>query len=255
MHALSLLIMSLRQVLSVGLFAAFFSLPVFLPPAQAQNLKTELWLASEFQLTLSPETDPNLAWHDIIPDQLRFYTELQEGPVFPDIHQLLWRIGPIWNLTPQFSLAAHFTNSAVQNLENRRFIEEHRLELEPLFRGKFNEQIGWANRHRIEYRVRADNQRFRYRNRLALSFNQPGSDWTPFVSSEFFFDFGGEGLNQNRSVVGVGYQLNPSLRLNLSYMVRFVKQSGSNAWDPIHVAFVSLSYQSQEGGVFQMQSD
>lgn len=234
---------------------AFCLLPILALPAQAQ-IRTELWLASEFQLTLSPETDPNLAWHDIIPDQLRFYTELQEGPVFPDIHQLLWRVGPIWNLTPNFSFAAHLTNSAVQNLANRGFVEEHRLELEPLFRGKFGENFAWANRHRIEYRVRINNQRFRYRNRLALSFNQPGSDWTPFVSSEFFFDLGGEGLNQNRSVVGVGYQLNSSLRLNFNYMIRFVKQSGGlEVWDPIHVAFISLSYVSQEDGVFQMQSD
>lgn len=251
MRASSVLITFLRQALCAGGLALSLAFS-----AQAQALKAELWLANEFQLTLSPETDPNLAWHDIIPDQMRFYTELQEGPLFPDIHQLLWRIGPIWNLTPHFSFSAHFTSAAVKNVSTRRFVEEKRLELEPLFRGSFGENINWTNRHRVEYRIRADNQRFRYRNRLGLSFRIPDSDWTPFISSEFFFDFGGEGLNQNRSVLGVGYQINPSLRLNLNYMIRFVKQTGTtDVWDPIHVLFLSMAYISKEDGVFQMQSD
>lgn len=233
-----------------GLLTALLLTPL---PAQAQRLRTEIWTSSEVLMTLSPETDPNLAWHDIIPDRLRIYTELQEGPTFPDIHQLLWRTGPIWDLTPNFSFSTHFTNIAVQNLEIRSFIEEHRIEFEPLFRGKLLPWLSWANRHRLEYRIRVGNQRLRYRNRISFSFEQPDRDWTPFISSEFFFDLAEEGLNQNRTTMGIAWQLNPSMRLNLSYMIRFVKSQ--NLWDPIQVAFVSLSYTSREGGIFQMQSD
>lgn len=233
-----------------GLLSPILFTPI---PAQAQKLRSEIWAASEVILTLSPETDPNLAWHDIIPDGFRLYTELQEAPNFPDIHQLLWRMGPIWNLSPHFSFSTHFSNAAVQNLETRSFIEEHRLEFEPLFRGKLLPWLSWANRHRLEYRIRVGSQRWRYRNRFALSVEESDRNWIPFISSEFFFDLSEEGLNQNRTTLGISWQLNPSIRLNLSYMIRFVKIQ--NLWDPIQVAFISLTYTSREGGIFQMQSD
>ncbi|PIQ24395.1 hypothetical protein COW36_24395 [bacterium (Candidatus Blackallbacteria) CG17_big_fil_post_rev_8_21_14_2_50_48_46] len=220
--------------------------------AQAQTFKSEIWLASEFQLTLTSEPEAKLGWHDFIPDRFRVYTELQEGPVFPEMHQLLWRLGPIWEVTPNFSVATHFTQAANQRLPEHQFVEEHRLEFEPLLRGRLLPWLSWANRQRLEYRIRSQEQRWRYRNRLAFSFDTPDRVWTPFVSSEFFFDLN-EGLNQNRSVVGVAWQLNPSIRLNFNYMLRFVKEQDN--WNPIHVAFFSLSYLSQESGIFQMLAD
>jgi hypothetical protein len=222
-------------------------------PARAQNLKTEIWTASEILLKISPELDPGLNWHDIWPDTLRLYTELQEGPGFPSMSQLLWRMGPIWDLHPNFSLATHFTNAVAQNLRQKTFIEEHRFELEPTIRGRLLPWLAWANRQRLEYRIRPDHQRWRYRNRIGLSIDLPDKNWIPFLSSEFFFDLSGEDFNQNRSIVGLGWQINPSIRMNFSYIFRSLKQQG--VWETSHVAFISLIYTSRENAIFQLQSD
>lgn len=220
-------------------------------PAYAD--RSEIWAASEIQLILSPETDPGLAWHDIIPDRFRLYTELQEGPTFPDMHQMLWRVGPIWDLAPFFSVATHFTNIAIQDLDDRQFIEEHRFELEPTFNGKFFPWMNWNNRQRLEYRVRADGNRWRYRNRVGLSFPIPETPFSPFVSSELFVGLNGEGLTQNRNTLGLSWQVNPSIRLSASYMLRLVQEP--TGWQPIHVAFLSLGYVSQESGILQTSAD
>lgn len=223
-------------------------------PAQAET-RYEFWAASEVQLTLSPETDPNLAWHDVIPDRLRLYTEHQ---FFTDIglQQALYRVGPIWNLLPWLTYSMHLT-SAVQPTSENQFNQEVRLEMEPTFRGAiFPELIPgfrWANRHRFEYRMRSDRQFWRYRTRLVLNYHFPDTPLTTFASNEFHFELNERGFNQNRAMLGVGWQINDSTQLSLGYLNRMVLSDGQ--WNPEHGLVLNLIYSSREDGIFQMQAD
>lgn len=220
-------------------------------PVEANEPSFEFWGSSEFQLTLSPETDPNLAWHDIIPDRLRIYSE-QQFAHDVGLQQALLRVGPIWNLLPWFSLALHGTSAAMPS-SSGRFNQELRLELEPTFKGQFIPELRWANRHRLEYRMRPDRHFWRYRTRLALNYHIPDSEWTPFVSNEFHFEPGGSGFYQNRALLGISYQFNPSTQVSLSYLNRVVMSD--NQWVDENGLWLSIFYASREEGVFQMQSD
>lgn len=120
----------------------------FALPVQAQLTPTpsfEFWGSSEFQMTLSPETDPNLAWHDIIPDRFRIYTEHQFAHDL-GLQQTLWRMGPIWNLLPFLTVAMHITSSSFPSSSSSAFNQEVRFELEPTFKGEFLPELRWSNR-------------------------------------------------------------------------------------------------------------
>lgn len=219
--------------------------------AAAVGPSFEVWTAAETQLTLSPETDPNLAWHDVIPDRFRIYTEHQFAHDI-GLQQSLLRVGPIWNLLPWFSYSMHLTSAGFPSSTNN-FNQEVRLEFEPTFRGEFLPEFRWVNRHRFEYRMRPDSQFWRYRTRLGLNYHIPDSPFTPLISNEFHFHLDGTGFNQNRFLLGVSYQLNPSTQISLSYLNRMVLNS--NQWIAENGLMLSMFYSSREDGLFQGQSD
>lgn len=226
-------------------------------PAEAQLTPTpsfEFWGSSEFQMTLSPETDPNLAWHDIIPDRFRIYTEHQFAHDL-GLQQTLWRMGPIWNLLPFLTVAMHVTSSSFPSSSSSAFNQEVRLELEPTFKGEFLPELRWSNRHRIELRLRPNEQFWRYRTRFALNYHIPDSPLTPFVSNEFHFVSNGAGFSQNRAQLGLSYQLTDSTQISLSYLSRLVHASSNSPWVAENGLWLSVFYSSREDGLFQMQAD
>lgn len=234
----------------ISILGALVAACLWAAPAYSQN--AEFWAASEFQLTLSPETDPNLAWHDVIPDRLRVYTQLTSSVRTQGMYQLLWRVGPIWNLLPNFSYAMHTTAADYQR-NGTLYGQELRLEAEPVFKGSFTPEWHWSNRHRLEYRIRTSGLGWRYRFRLGTDYDLPGVPFSAFTSSEAFFDLTGVGFNQSRNTLGLSWKLNDSLRMNLSYLLRFERET--TAWRTDHIMFVSMAYSSQEDGIFQMQPD
>ena len=225
-------------------------------PAAANTPSFEFWGSTEFQLMLSPETDPNLAWHDIIPDRFRVYSELQFAHDI-GLQQSMLRIGPIWNLLPWLTVAAHVSSAGMPTSEGR-FNQEVRLEFEPSLKGSITPDLRWANRHRLEYRMRPDRQFWRYRTRANMSYHFPDSPWTPFIANEFHFVTdpaynGNFGFSQNRAMLGISYQINPSTQVSLSYLNRLVHTG--TGWIDENGLFFSLFYASNEDGIFQMNAD
>lgn len=218
-------------------------------PVSAQTTSFEVWGATEFQLNLSPEAGSFLDWNDLLPNRLRIYTEQQFAHDI-GLQQASFRLGPIWNPLPGFSLAAHVSSVAFPTSE-QDFGQETRFELEPSFKGQLL-GLHWSNRHRLEYRLRPQRQFWRYRTRLALHYPLPGSPWTPFVSNELHFE-PGAGFQQNRLLLGLSCQLSPSTQLSLSYLNRLVLNH--NQWTPENGLMLSLIYTSQDEGLFQSQAD
>jgi hypothetical protein len=219
----------------------------------ANSASFEFWGSTEFQLAFiskSPSIQPGTLF---FPDYLRLYTEQQYAHDL-GLQQTLFRLGPVWLLSPGLSLGAHLTSAALPS-PAREFQQEVRLELEPIFKGQF-QALAWTNRHRLEYRIRSTRQFFRYRVRLALSYPLVDCPWTPFVSNELHFqsDFeSGWGLSQNRFLLGLSQSLNHSTQFSLSYQHRWVLQQGQ--WVPENGLMLSLLYTSRAESLFQLQAD
>jgi hypothetical protein len=215
----------------------------------------ETWTSTEFQLNISHEPIPVLGWHDLIPDRFRVYSEVQ---VAHDIglQQLMLRMGPIWDFSPHFSLASHLTVTGFPGSE-RRFNQELRLELEPSFSGAFLPLLRWSNRHRLEYRMRPDQQFWRYRMRLGLSYQIPETPWTSFISNETHVISGNPTsvltFNQNRTLLGIAYQLSPSSQISLSYLNRLIMSGPNLAME--NGLFFSFLYSSREEGIFHVDAN
>lgn len=235
-----------NRIKSFALLSCLFALPAF-----ASEPSFEFWTGTEFQFTLSPETDPELAWHDVIPDRFRVFSELQYANDL-GLQQLLVRMGPIWNLMPWLTVASHFT-AATFPAAGGSYGQEIRLELEPTFKGTLFPNLNWSNRNRFEYRIRADRQFWRLRHRLSLNYRLPESDFTPFIGNELFFEPSGAGFSQNRFLLGLSYQVSPSAQISLSYLNRQVLHN--LAWVTENGLVLSLIYTSNEEGIFQMFND
>lgn len=226
--------------------------------ALANEPSFELWTSTETQLTLSPETDPALRLHDVIPDRLRLYTELQAADDL-GLQQLLARVGPLWNLQPWLQVATHGTMVARPTSEGA-FGQEGRIELEPTFKVHLPLGLAAANRHRLELRLRPDLTFWRYRLRLGLSHPLGKSPVTPFLSDEVHWVTDGAGLwsyAQNRINAGFNLRLDGSTQLALAWIGRQVVDGVGRDREviPENGLLISLVYQSAEDGLFQLNAD
>jgi len=221
---------------------------LFCLPTQAQT--AEFWSASEFLLSMHQE-EHELSLESLIPDRFRVYTQLNSGQRAEGLYQLLWRVGPVWNPTPFLSYSMHLTNASFLGREER-FGREVRFEAEPLLKGSFLPGFNWSNRHRLEYRLRNNGNSWRYRTRAGLDYEIPDWPVTAFLTSEYFFETTHNGFNQNRNTLGLSFKINQSVRLNLSYMLRFEQ---SDRWYTTHTGYLTLAYSSQEDGIFRQQAN
>lgn len=231
-----------------GICLAVFLWVCWLRPASAQSASFEVWGSTEFQLAVVSKQAPIQLGMLFFPDYLRLYTELQYAHDI-GLQQALFRFGPVWQLSPGLSLGTHLTSAALPAATGDQ--QEVRLELEPTFKGQF-QALNWANRHRLEYRMRPHRQFLRYRVRLALSYPLGDSPWTPFVSNELHFE-SDVGLSQNRFLLGVSQSLNRSTQISLSYLHRWALQQGQ--WVPENGVMLSLLYTSRAESLFQLQAD
>lgn len=168
---------------------------------------------------------------------------------FNGVEQLFVRTGPVVYFTPWFFLAAHATvlADALSTTAGMptRMEEEARAELEPNFFGRIG-PFTIANRNRFEYRWRQTSQRVRLRTQLRVNLAPQGWRVMPFVQDELLLDAWDSripadgtlpsgvaptpGLNQNRTIVGVGFQLSGNVRLDVAMLIRARQQPGMTDW-------------------------
>lgn len=211
---------------------AFASTLTAATPALAD---TESWNALEVRLPLAKPAS-------LAPTSLRFATEVRYADRMDGLYQSFFRIGPIWDVHPNLSVAAHVTAAALQGAE-AAFEQEHRLELEPSLRWRWG-LAAFSDRNRLEYRWGSAGPRWRYRNQLWLNLAAADAQWIPFVWDEVLLDLSGTspgGFTQNRASLGVGRMLGDTTRLNVSYVLRS-RQTAASAWEHDHIALVSLLF-------------
>jgi hypothetical protein len=191
-------------------------------PAHADS---ELWFWTEHRQPLPKAA----SWS---PDRLRIWTDSRFGFRYPGLGQQFLRIGPLWELHPNLFVAFHGVGYADQ-VRPGVYDQEYRLEAEP--------NLVWAlgdwsisDRNRLEYRWRPSEQRWRYRNLLRASWRPEGWRVFPYVWDEVLVDLSGLGLNQNRAMIGLSFDLWKGQRLDVGYGLRS-RQGSTGVWDHDHL--------------------
>lgn len=206
-----------RLLLASALFAPLLA-------AQPAAADTEYWGWFETRIPLVqalPGTGQPVA--------LRLLSDYRWGGRYPGLGWSFLRVGPLWTLKPGLMVGTHFTSIAVQNAPGV-FIQEYRGEIEPNFFGRLGD-FTWNDRNRLEYRWRAADQHFRYRNQLRVNWAPPGQRWQPFIWDEPMIELNAQGLAQNRIELGVGYQFTEALRFDVGGMVRSRTTAFGAPWD------------------------
>jgi hypothetical protein len=188
-----------------------------------------------------------------LPDTLRLWTDARFGGRYPGLGQLFFRVGPVWELHPNWFLATHLTTYADQ-ISPGAFEQENRFEFEPNYRGRFGD---WTvgDRNRLEYRWgRPAGARWRYRNLFRVNYQPEGATLFPYVWNEALVDLSGLGFNQNRSAIGISKVLSDSTRLDVAYLLR-ARGSAAGAWETDHILNVYMIFQPKAAPWFPEVAD
>ena len=145
--------------------------------------------------------------------------------------------GPVWKLHPNFQLGAYGDIIYIE-LPAGNPTQEYRLNLEPLFKGKWGEHLSWGNRSRIEYRIFPEQAQWRFRNQSRVNFDL--GDIQPFLANEVFFA-PHNGFNHNRARAGLAFKMGNKQRLELAYMARWRKSPDEN-WSLDHIATLFIFF-------------
>lgn len=199
-------------------------------PVQAEP---EAWQAVDVQIPLRDPGDQLL-----LPDALRVFTIAQEAPRFDGLGLLRFSAGPLWQLNQGLSLGL-FGDLIALPAPAGKPTQELRLNFEPLWKGRLNEHIGWIERPRLEYRHLPAQQSLRMRNLLRLNWLW-SKDSLAFISDEVFVEFPG-GFNQNRAMIGLGYEIAPNTQLELAYLVR-ARKGAQDRWELDHILTLFLFF-------------
>lgn len=183
-----------------------------------------------------------------LPDSLRLFTDARYGLRYPGLGWLFFRVGPIWNLHPNWFLATHVVSAGIQEAPGV-FAQEHRLELEPNYFGRWGDVV-YNDRNRLEYRDRPAGASWRYRNQLRLQHQPAGARWAPFVWDEVLIDLSGQGFNQNRAAVGFAHFLSDSVRVDAAYLLR--SRAAGAGWEQDHVLNLTLFYAPRTAPVWTL---
>ncbi|MFO0558049.1 MAG: DUF2490 domain-containing protein [Polyangiales bacterium] len=204
----------------------------------------EVWLPVEIRVPVVQSATPN--WPRV---DWRMAFEARFAGRYNGAEQIFLRTGPIVYFTPWFFLATHgsLLADALSTTAGMptRMEEEVRAELEPNFFGRIG-PFTLASRTRFEYRWRQTFQRIRLRTQLRVNLAPQGWRVMPFVQDELLLDTWDSripadgtlptgvaptpGLNQNRTMVGVGLQLSGNVRLDVGMLIRARQQPGMTDW-------------------------
>lgn len=229
----------LRAGLSAALAAA-----VMTAGQRASAGDFELWLPIEVRVPVVSNATPS--WPRV---DWRVALEARFAPRFNGAEQIFLRTGPIVYVTPWMFVAAHgsLLADALSTTAGMptRMEEEARAELEPNFFGRIG-PFTIANRLRFEYRWRQTYQRVRIRNQLRINLAPQGWRVLPFVQDEVLLDTWDSripadgtlpagvaptpGINQNRLMFGVGFQVASNIRIDVGMLVRARQQPGMADW-------------------------
>jgi hypothetical protein len=210
--------------------AAVLTAMALLAPSSARA-DWELWTPVELRVPVLRTPTPDrgrLDW--------RVIAEARHAGRTEGLQQLFFRTGPLVYLTRFLFVGVHaaFVADALGGAPPIRMEEELRAEVEPTFFGRLG-PFTWVSRNRLEYRWRQTYQRLRARSQLRVNYAPQGWRVMPFLQTELLVDLTDTrlsdatlapsvqptpGLNQTRSFAGLGLQVLPRVRVDVSFLLR-----------------------------------
>ena len=188
-------------IMYVGLFALFS----FSQETHEEELGTWLVVFGKSRLTESIDFVTELRW--------------QNYQVFNDLDNAFIRTGLNYNVVPNLAITVGYIHQFSHTLDAHS-VSENRLYEEITLKNNIK-NIRVAHRYRIEHRWinrQGETQlshRFRYRIQCTKALSEK---FYVRVFDELFINLKKPSFNQNRLHFGLGYQLNPSLQLEVGYL-------------------------------------
>ncbi len=194
----------------------------------------ESWQAVDVRI---PIQNNDQIW---IPRRLNVFTIAQLAPRFESgLGILRYSVGPQWEFNPHFSLGL-LGDIIYVGVPGGKNTQEYRLNIEPVFRGRFLPELSWIDRTRLEYRSFPDRSNWRVRNLLRLNWSGWSQEWIPYLANEVFLEYP-QGFNQNRSFLGVRHVMDRANQLDIGYMWRSRKSATGN-WEHDHILMLFLFF-------------
>jgi hypothetical protein len=98
-----------------------------------------------------------------------------------------------------------------------------------------------SDRNRLEYRIKDDEDFFRYRNKLTLKLQKATLfEVQPYVADEPFYDFDANEIDKNRDYAGFGFTIFNKLKADINYILESRKKA--DHWVDVNVLALSLRY-------------
>jgi hypothetical protein len=96
-----------------------------------------------------------------------------------------------------------------------------------------------SDRNRLEYRIHSEEETFRYRNKLTLTFcaNTPLA-MRPYIAEQVYYDLSKNVRNKNRVHAGVVIKPFECVTLDISYL--WEARKGESSWSYVNVFFAAI---------------
>jgi hypothetical protein len=179
-----------------------------------------------------------VAWKAGADVQLRLKPELRFRDDFSDYYYIHVEVGVDWRFRDWLTLAPYYRYISQESKGDWK--TEKRPEADATLAWEVRD-FGFSDRNRLEYRITADRETFRYRNRLWVKppkITRAGVQ--PFLAEEVFYDFDADELNKNRVYAGFSVGLADGLNADVYYIMDSSKKT--DEWSRINILATALKY-------------
>ncbi|MDD5454407.1 MAG: DUF2490 domain-containing protein [Candidatus Ratteibacteria bacterium] len=147
-------------------------------------------------------------------------------------------IGLDWKINKYFTLGPYY--QYVDQSKDDVWAVEYRPHLDGTFSLKF---FDWSisDRNKMEYRIKEDNEFFRYANKLTIKTPKfTEFEIQPYVADEMFYDFDVKEWNKNNAFAGVDFKIVENLTASIYYFTESNKKEDD--WTEVSGLGTSLKY-------------
>lgn len=170
--------------------------------------------------------------------QLKIKPEIRFRDDFSDHYYTHVEAGVTWGGPGWLELSASYRHISQESKDDWK--TEKRPQADATLAWKFR-GVGLSDRSRIEYRIKTDQEFFRYRNRLWVKFPRVGpAGMQAFLGEEVFYDFEADELSKNRVYAGMNLRLVGGLNADAYYIMESSRKDGE--WSRTNVLATALKY-------------
>ena len=170
--------------------------------------------------------------------QLRLKPEIRFREDFSTHYYTHLEFGMDWKIRSWLVLAPYYRHISQESKGDWK--TEKRPEADVTLAWRIG-RVALSDRNRLEYRIKDDDEAFRYRNRLWAKSPVPGpAGIQAFLGEEIFYDFDVDEINKNRVYAGFGVTLPGGLGADIYYIMDSSKKN--DEWFRVNILATALKY-------------